>query len=218
MDKTLRNSELYEARYGYKEGRANFIFYAVLLCFALCVCIFRVWWVNNFWGVVVDGESMIYTLEDEQKLLVRRVKDVENLDYGTVIIVDVSDYEECQGIKDGLLIKRLIAKEGDKVRCEDGRLEICFKGTQEFKLIDEPYAHYTNRNAYDFEEYTVGAGEVFFLGDNRNESKDSRYYDYPHGSHLQDRLYKAENVVGYLPNWAYEYREILEKILFAREE
>jgi signal peptidase I len=111
----------------------------------------------------------------------------------------------------------LIAKEGDKVRCENGRLEICYAGTQEFVLVDEPYAHYKDRNAYDFAEYTVGEGEVFFLGDNRNESKDSRYYDYPNGSHLKDSLYKMDNVVGYLPDWAYENKEILERIFFIGE-
>ena len=218
MERNLQNSELYEARYGYKESRANFIFYAVLLCFALLLCVFRVWWGSNFWGVVVDGESMIYTLEDGDKLLVRRVKDAEKLDYGTIIVVDVSDYPECQGIKDGLLIKRLIAKEGDKVRCENGCLEICYQGTDSFIEVPEPYAHYKDRNAYDFDTYTVGEGEVFFLGDNRNESKDSRYYDYPNGSHLQDSLYKIDNVVGYLPDWAYEHKEILERIFFIGEE
>ncbi len=213
----MQNSELYETRYGFKEGRANFIFYAVLLCLSVCLLIFRVWWTANFWGVAVDGTSMVYTLEHGEKLLVKRVKDADELDYGTIIIVDVSGYEECQGIKDGLLIKRLIAKEGDKVRCENGVLEICKAGMQEFEIVNEPYAHYKDRNAYDFDEYTVGEGEIFFLGDNRNESKDSRYYDYPYGSHLQDCLYKASDVVGYLPDWAYEYKDILERIFFIED-
>lgn len=219
MEQNLKNSELYEARYGDKEERSNFRFYLFLLCFVLCLCVFRVWWTTNFWGVVVDGTSMVNTLEHGDKLLVRRVKNAEDLDYGTIIVVDVSGYAECQGIKDGLLIKRLIAKEGDKVRFENGQLEICKAGTQEFKPLDEPYAYYSDKDGYSFNgyTYTVGVGEIFFLGDNRCDSKDSRYHEYPSGSHLQDGLYKSSDVVGYLPDWAYEYKDILERIFFIEE-
>lgn len=210
----MHDSELYETRYGWKEERSNFRFYLFLLCAVLCLCVFRVWWTASFWGVVVDGTSMVNTLQHGDKLLVRRVKSADELDYGTVIVVDVSDYAECAGIKDGLLIKRLIAKEGDKVRCTGGNVEICYAGRQEFVRLDEPYAHYTDPSSYNFAEYTVGEGEIFFLGDNRNYSKDSRYYDYPNGSHLENKLYKSEDVVGYLSDWAYENKDILERIFF----
>ena len=218
MENNLQNSELYETRYGWKESRGNFRFYLFLLCALLCLCVFRVWWTANFWGVVVKGTSMINTLEEEDKLLVRRVENADRLDYGTIIVVDVSGYEECADVDGGLLIKRLIAKEGDKVRCKDGQLEICYAGTEEFKALDEPYAHYKDRMEYDFPEYEVGEGEIFFLGDNRNESRDSRYDAYPSGSHLENSLYKSEDVVGYLPDWAYQYREFLEKILFYNDK
>ena len=56
-------------------------------------------------------------------------------------------------------------------------------------------------------------GEIFFLGDNRLNSCDSRYQEYG-GSHLKDKLYKATDVYGVVPEWALEHQEILAKIFF----
>jgi len=44
----------------------------------------------------------------------------------------------------------------------------------EWQPLYEPYAYYTDRNGYDFGEYVLQKDEVFFLGDNRNHSTDSR--------------------------------------------
>ena len=52
--------------------------------------------------------------------------------------------------------------------------------------------YYSNKAAYDFAEYTVGKDEIFFLGDNRCNSLDSRYQE--GFSALSDRLYKEEDV------------------------
>lgn len=193
-------------------GYGFYIFLAVLLALFLG---FRVWWTNNYGGVQVDGESMRETLQDGDKLLMHYIENGEGLERGDVIVVYVGDYEECKSIDGGYLIKRLIAVEGDKVKCTDGRLEICYAGTEEYVLLDEPYASYIDRSKedYDFEEYTVGEGEIFFLGDNRHNSCDSRYRERG-GSHLDGKLYKATDVFGVVPDWAIQYGDLLEKIFF----
>lgn len=209
MNKDLRNSELYEACYGDKERRSNIRFYAVILCLFALLLGFRVYWTNTFGGVEVDGSSMYKTLSDGEKLLMKKV-DAGEADYGDVIVVYVGDYPE---FSDGTeyLIKRLIAKSGDRVRCTDGKLEIQYSGATEWTALDEPYAYYTDRADYDFKEYAVGEGEIFFLGDNRNISQDSRYLD--GGSRLKG-LYKEQDIIGIVPNWAIKHRNVLAKIFF----
>ncbi len=215
METSMQESELYEERFGFKERRSNFRFYVFLLFVLFLLLGFRLWWTAKFFGVLVDGSSMVNTLRHGDKLLAQRLENADELARGSIIIVDVSGYEECKGVKDGLLIKRLIAKEGDKVRCTDGQIEIWYAGADGYVPLDEPYAYYENKYAYDFAEYTVGEGEIFFLGDNRNNSKDSRYYDYlKEGSNLKDRLYKSADVCGVVTEWAVKHREILGSILF----
>ena len=214
MEKDFKNSELYQAPLGRERdsGYGIYILLAFLVFLALC---FRIWWTNNYGGVVVDGSSMYKTLVDGEKLLMRYVDDGEGLERGDVIVVYVGDYEECKGIEGGYLIKRLIALEGDKVKCHDGQISICYAGTTDYVPLDEPYAYYSNQEIYDFQgqEYEVGEGEIFFLGDNRNNSCDSRYKEFG-GSHLVGHLYKATDVYGVVPDWAIEHSETLEKLFF----
>ena len=66
----------------------------------------------------------------------------------------------------------------------------------------------------DFEEYEVGEGEIFFLGDNRQNSLDSRYKEEYGGSHLSNGLYKAEDIYGVVPDWAIAYKTPLEWLFF----
>ena len=111
------------------------------------------------------------------------------------------------------IIKRLIAMEGDKVRCTDGQVEICYAGTTEYVVLEETYAYYFRpMEEYDFAEYLVGEGEIFFLGDNRNNSMDSRYNE--GYSHLKDSLYTFDEIYGIVPDWAVKYRKVFDFLLF----
>lgn len=218
LDKDLQDSELYESRFRFKERSSNVRFFCVLFAVFICFLSFRIWWVNSFSRVLVDGWSMKATLADEQELLMRHVDKKHKPVRGDIIVVYVGGYEECKDVGSQYIIKRLIATAGDKVRCTDGQVQIMYAGTDKYVDLAEPYAYYGTdkaKDSYDFAEYEVHAGEIFFLGDNRSgkgSSVDSRYYDYPNGSRLQDRLYKEKDIYGFITEWSLEHSDFLSKL------
>lgn len=216
-EKSLKDSILYQRRFEKKSGLS--VFYWVLLTLFLAAILFRVYWTTNYFCVTVDGSSMNPTLVTSEKLLVRYGSDAER---GDIVIVDVRSYKEdpakkelvAQNIDAGTnyLIKRLIAIEGDKVRCVNGTVQIRYAGKEygEDEWDTHPSEKYIlNGKNKNFEEYEVGEGEIFFLGDNRCNSLDSRYKE--DTSHLK-QLYKAEDICGVLSDWAYENRKTIAKI------
>ena len=214
MNKELQESVLYKKRHETDENgdllRFILVWLIVLALFLNAMTLLT----SNFGWVTVDGSSMYKTLQNGDNLLTKKVANADGLQHGDIIVVYVGDYEECKDVTGKYLIKRLIGKAGDKVKCVDEQVYICYAGTQEWVELNEPYAYYGNsHDIYDFEEYTVGEGEIFFLGDNREYSRDSRYYEWAEGKcHLKDRLYKSEDVVSVVPKWALGKSAFFEKI------
>ena len=239
--KKMETKENQEKVYDEKERRSTIRFYTVLISIIAVFFLLFYFWTSNFTFVLVSGKSMENTFYNDQYLLSYKVVHPEyELKRGDIIIVSVGHIPEGQEINANdptpteFMIKRLIALEGDIVRCTDGDMEICYAGTWDelmnpadypFVAIDEPYAYYDEEaggktascNTF---QYTVGKGEIFFLGDNRNHSKDSRYriveedgrinHDY---SELKNRLYKAEDVTAVVPQWAINHQKGLQKVL-----
>jgi signal peptidase I len=121
-----------------------------------------------FQNVQVVGESMVPTLYDSQQYLLNRLvyflRDPKRTD-----VVVLKDPQE-----KGFAVKRIIAGAGDRVLLRAGKVYV--NGSR----LSEPYLL---PNTPTFPYYTVteqnillGKDQYFVLGDNRNNSADSRTY------------------------------------------
>ena len=115
-----------------------------------------------FRAVNVVGRSMMPTLSDGDWLL---VSDESEYEHGDIIIItQPNDRNEP-------LVKRIIAKGGETIDIDFSTHEVKVNG----KLLNEPYIKAPTALSYDVEfPYTVPEGCVFAMGDNRNDSLDSR--------------------------------------------
>jgi signal peptidase I len=109
--------------------------------------------------VRVDGFSMVPTLQDGEYVLVNRLAYRTGPPERGDIIVFVSPQT-----RDLDLIKRVIGLPGDTIKIGGGKVEV------NGQVLDEPYI--AAAPIYNG-EWHVPDGNLFVLGDNRNDSSDS---------------------------------------------
>ncbi|MCD7762397.1 MAG: signal peptidase I [Lachnospiraceae bacterium] len=135
--------------------------------FYIAFVVLATWLILHYVGqrTVVDGSSMNDTLIDGDNLIVEKLSyrfgDPERFD-----IIVFQPYEDSSEY----YIKRIIGLPGETVRIdEDGNIYI------NGELLEEDYGKETIENpGRASEEITLGEDEYFVLGDNRNNSTDSR--------------------------------------------
>lgn len=166
----------------------------VLLVILIAFTLFNLWFANHYFIVKVEKYSMNDTLQDGDLLYTR--KGNAEAKRGVVVIVDVKDYN---GFKKGTerIIKRLIAVEGDSVKCEKGVVYLKTAGG-EYEPLNEPYV---KGRTGDFAETVVGEGKIFCLGDNRENSTDCR----------QVGCLAFKDIIGVVPDWAIRIKEYSTK-------
>ncbi|MCB2293439.1 signal peptidase I [Clostridium algoriphilum] len=118
-----------------------------------------------FFNVTVPTGSMLPTINLGDKILVTRVHNKNNLKHGDVIVFHSDELGED-------LIKRLIGLPNDEVEIKaDGSVYI------NNKIITESYIVYPGGKTGKFK---VPQGSYFFMGDNRINSLDARYWEKPY--------------------------------------
>ena len=133
---------------------------AVVLCFSF---LFRI--------ATIEGNSMKETLHNGEKVI------ITNLFYtpkvGDIVVVSRNTENSVFTMNDSNkpIIKRIIATEGQTVDIDFEEGIVYVDGT----ALDEPYTRTPTNLKYDIVfPVTVDEGCVFVLGDNRNDSLDSR--------------------------------------------
>ncbi|MBQ4625885.1 MAG: signal peptidase I [Clostridia bacterium] len=128
---------------------------AIITVFLIFAFAFRV--------VGVEGNSMRNTLNDGDWLAVSGI--TTEFKRGDIVVVN-QPWE-----RNVPIIKRVIGIEGDTVYIDFSLGKVYINGEE----IDEPYIDEPTHLSYDVEfPVTVGDNQIFVMGDNRNDSLDSR--------------------------------------------
>jgi signal peptidase I len=118
----------------------------------------------------VEGHSMDDSLHDGQHLLIDKLTPrFDDYSRGDVVVLHPPDEPE----DSTPFIKRVIGVAGDHLELRDGTVWI--DGTE----LNEPYLAPGSITEPDFEgedSWDIPAGEVFVMGDNRLDSRDSRVF------------------------------------------
>ena len=157
---------------------------AIVIVVLLLTFVFRL--------INIDGPSMQNTLMHNDKVIITNF--FYEPEVGDIVVIPAGKYY------DKPIIKRIIALEGQKVYINYQTYEVYVDGI----LLEEDYIS-TNTVSKDGKtEYsiTVGEGQAFILGDNREVSFDSRYFDC---INVDDIIGKAQFVILPFSRFGYLY-------------
>lgn len=117
---------------------------------------------------IVKGESMYPTLKENDYLLIDKVTyKIDKPERKDIVVFRTNLLQENGEAKD--LVKRVIAIEGDHIQIKNSNVYL------NGNLLEEEYINdnYTDGNV----DLIVPKDKIFIMGDNREKSLDSRYYD-----------------------------------------
>jgi len=146
--------------------------------------------------IVVDGESMRETLQDQDILLVLNDKLSGEYEAGDIIVLRKAAF------RDGApIVKRVVATEGQTVDIDFDAGIVSVDGV----ALEEDYIREPTWTPEGVEfPLTVPEDHVFVLGDNRNESSDSRHSDL---GPIDERMVIGQAVFLLVPGITEDYGE-----------
>ncbi len=136
---------------------------AIIVVVILFTAVFKI--------ATIDGDSMQNTVFEGEKVIISNI--FYSPKQGDIVVVsrNYKNSADCYERNSAPIIKRVIATEGQTVDIDFEKGIVYVDGN----ALDEPYAKTPTNLHYDVEfPITVDENCVFLLGDNRNDSLDSR--------------------------------------------
>lgn len=145
---------------------------------------------QNYEPILVSGSSMFPTLRSDEKYIIKKT---QNVKFG-----DIVSFQSPEDSND-FYIKRVIGVAGDKIEYKDDKLY------RNGEYITEPYLEDLKNSSRavvpltpDFNLGTLSAtqtetvpdNKIFVMGDNRIDSKDSRFFGFIDVSKVVGTLYQ----------------------------
>lgn len=126
--------------------------------------------INKFliFKVYIPSESMYPTLKVKDQLFVTKMYSRDSIQRGDILVFFSDEFNE-------LLIKRVIGLPGDDIVVKASG-EVLVNG----EVLEETYVVQKDETAIFDLEFKVPEDKYFFLGDNRANSLDSRYWSEPY--------------------------------------
>jgi signal peptidase I len=117
----------------------------------------------------IPSGSMLDTLHENDRVLVNKLSyRLHDVNRGDVVVFERPPSEPDSSIKD--LIKRVVGLPGETVEVRDCKV---FIGD---RVVEEPYLSRPWTRTCTFGPIQVPEGHVFVMGDNRDDSEDSRVF------------------------------------------
>ena len=153
------------------------------LFFAFFVAVFIIFMLFSlvYTGISITGPSMMPLINTDYRKYpskedIAYYREVDSYNYGDLVIASVVD-------DDKEIIKRVIGLPGDYIEIKKS-YDGCYYVYRNGYRIDEDYildirGMQASNDMFDRfcgGHITVGAGQLFIMGDNRGDSKDSTYY------------------------------------------
>lgn len=199
------------------------IYFRIFVLVSLLIICFGLYFNLFYSGVYIIGDSMLPTLrgaahaediDDELEdsgdyIYVNRYR---KPDYGDIVVVTRRDEKTVNGqtvTENTTIVKRVIAMGGDSVRIVDGVVYVRYKDKNDFVPLTEKYvSEERNTLKIDFpvingvlniNGYQVEEDCMFLLGDNRDNSLDSR----ENGG----RSFPVKDLYGVAAGWSLKHKK-----------
>ncbi len=125
-----------------------------------------------FEPIRVDGQSMCDTLQDGEVMYVSKPEYLfGDPQFGDVVICKYPDMQHPEKLRPENFVKRVIGTPGDVIEVINN---VVYRNGE---ALEEPYLTPSrNKNGFSMAAFELGEKEYFVMGDNRDNSHDSRNY------------------------------------------